>query len=81
MKVMLVELDDCVAGVVSQCGRRDVLCYDVQKILNVLMERDGMTLDDAREYFDFNIIGSYLGEFSPCFINLSKGVDTDRVDG
>jgi len=27
-----------------------------------------MTEDEAREYFDFNTIGAWYGETTPCFI-------------
>jgi len=44
-----------------------VSCYDVDMCLEVLME-DGMTYEDAREYFDYNIQGAILGSCTPVFI-------------
>jgi hypothetical protein len=46
----------------------EVLVYSVEKILNVLMERDGMTSEEAQEYFDFNIEGAYVGPGTPVYV-------------
>jgi hypothetical protein len=41
--------------------------YDIDEIINILM-RDEMTFDDAFEYYDYNIAGSYVGEKTPVFM-------------
>tara|TARA_R100001594_G_scaffold138882_1_gene182804 strand:- start:149 stop:403 length:255 start_codon:yes stop_codon:yes gene_type:complete len=46
----------------------EVLVYSVEKILNVLMERDGMTSEEAQEYFDYNIEGAYVGPGTPVYV-------------
>ena len=48
-----------------------LLCavYDVDKIIQELM-KDGMDHDEAHEYFDYNIAGSYVGEQTPIFMHL-----------
>ena len=38
--------------------------------MNVLMERDGMTKDEAHEYMEFNVVSAYVGEFSPSFVHI-----------
>ena len=45
-----------------------VAVYDVEKCLNILQLRDGMTEDEAVEYFEFNVQGAYVGESTPIFI-------------
>ena len=45
------------------------LVYDIGKVINILQERDGMTYEDAVEFYDFNIGGAYLGKGTPVFIN------------
>jgi len=42
--------------------------YSITKIINVLMERDGMSEEDARDFFHFNIDGSYVGEYTPIYM-------------
>jgi hypothetical protein len=51
------------------------LIYSGEKIVKVLMERDGMTKEEAYEFVDFNIAGAYMGEETPVivwpYINMS----------
>jgi hypothetical protein len=42
--------------------------YSIEKILKILMKRDGMTEEEALEYFDFNIAGAYVGEMTPMYV-------------
>ncbi len=43
--------------------------YDVEKCIAILVE-NGMTLEDSIEYFDYNVLGSYLGDNGPIFVSL-----------
>lgn len=43
--------------------------YDVEKCIIVLTD-SGMNLEEATEYFEYNVLGSYMGENSPIFISL-----------
>ena len=45
----------------------DVLVYSVEKCVDVLMQQ-GMTMDEAVDYFEFNVGGSYMGEQTPIFV-------------
>lgn len=49
-------------------GRRDVLVYSGNRILDILCERDGMDREDAMEFIDFNIEGAYVGEGTPVIV-------------
>lgn len=60
--------DDAIIGMGSRINLGPVVAYDVDKIIDILVNRDGMTYEEAMEYFDFNIIGGWLGEFTPIFI-------------
>ena len=43
--------------------------YDYDKCLKVLVKRDGMSFTEAHEYMEFNVVGSYVGDFTPAFIH------------
>lgn len=62
--------DEALIGVVGRCGMNTVALYDTDKCIQILMERDGMTCEEAVEYFEFNVSGSYVGDNTPCFANL-----------
>lgn len=50
-------------------GKSDpVAVYDYRKVIRILV-KDGMSMRDAVEWFDFNIVGGYLGETTPVFLN------------
>jgi len=62
-------LDDAIVGEVSSFGRDATILYSVKKIIDILVERDGMSPDEALEFYDFNIAGAYLGDGMPTFLN------------
>ena len=64
------EFDAAIVGIAERIGMREVVVYDITKIIDVLCERDGMDRDMAAEYYEFNILGAYVGERTPIFINL-----------
>lgn len=45
-----------------------VLVYDAEKIRDILMKRDGMEADEAREFIEYNIEGGYLGIDTPVLV-------------
>jgi len=73
-EAMLMEgrdYDAAIIGLARRFGIEPVVAYSVDKILEILVERDGMTLDDAREHFEYNIIGAWVGEGTPIFVEES----------
>lgn len=59
--------DACVIGIAERINLR-VAAYDVDKVLQALIDHHGMDEDEAQEYFDYNIAGSWVGEGSPVFV-------------
>ena len=47
-----------------------VVVYDYFKCMNTLVERDGMTKEEAHEYMEFNVINAYVGDFTPSFVHI-----------
>ena len=60
------EYDEAIVGVVERAAGSPVIAYDTQKILNILEQ--SMPMEDAQEHFDYNILGSYMGDKTPVFI-------------
>jgi len=58
--------DDCIAGIVLGY-KGSCLLYDMGKVIDKMMA-DGMTEDEAYEYFDYNVLGAWMGEFTPLFL-------------
>jgi hypothetical protein len=62
--------DDCIVGVVERCGQDPIVCYDKGKVIQRL-ESDGMTTEEAEEFFYFNQLGSWMGSTTPCFLSTN----------
>ena len=60
--------EEAFMGVSYSFGSAPKACYDTHKCIDILQKRDGMTLDEAVEYFDYNVTGAYVGEFTPSFM-------------
>lgn len=67
--IILSDLDNAIIGIVEDFNGRRIL-YSKTKILNILMVRDGMTMDEAEEYYDYNILGLYAGDQNPVFLDV-----------
>ena len=65
--IVFPDLEQALVGVVSRFGQDDIACYDYHQVIEIYMQQ-GMSYEEAVEYFDFNTIGSWLGETTPCFI-------------
>lgn len=54
-------LDDAIIGLEMNSMR---LIYSVSKCLDIFI-LDGMTEEEALEFFEFNVSGAYMGEHTP----------------
>ena len=77
--------DEAIIGMAERINLGPVVAYDVEKMLNILaldMEVDESDLQEgetiemlkysmACEYFEFNIKGAWMGEFTPVFITTN----------
>lgn len=69
--------DDCIVGVIERFGQPTIVCYDKEKIIQKLMDDDGMERDEAIEFFEYNQLGAWMGETTPCFLTT---MDADEID-
>jgi hypothetical protein len=61
--------EKCLVGICYLYGRPPLACYDYDLCIKKLMA-DGMDYDDAREFFEVNTLGSWVGDNTPVFVNL-----------
>jgi len=60
-------LEAALVGVARRKGSPSLPAYSVKRILDIYMN-DGATLDEAREYFEFNVVDAWVGEGTPVFL-------------
>ena len=46
----------------------DIAVYDYDLCIDVLIDRDTMSVEEAHEFMSYNVIGAYVGEETPLFI-------------
>ena len=63
------EFDEAIIGVAERIGQSAVVAYDTTKLVEVLSRT--MSVDEAYEYFEFNILGAYVGERTPMFVTTT----------
>ena len=53
--------------------------YDYGTCIEILMQRDEMSYDDAEEYFEYNVTGAFLGDRMPVFLLSMKEVTVEHI--
>lgn len=66
------DMKNAIIGYVERIGIEPLILLDKQKCLKILEEK-GMSCEEVNEYFDYNIINSWIGEGTPYFATLIKG--------
>ena len=62
--------DDAIVGTAVRFGMHRVVLYDTIKCIDILMKRDKMTEEEAIDFFYYNVLGSWMGEYTPCFSEI-----------
>lgn len=69
--IMLADgYEDAFVGVAFNHGMDLVAVYNIDRCIQVLVERDGMDADEADEFFNYNTLGAYAGPRTPMFLHL-----------
>ena len=72
--------EEAFIGVMESKGSKPKACYDSSKCIQILMGNgEDMTVKEAIEYFEFNVIDAYVGESTPAFMHLFQP-DWDCVE-
>jgi len=70
-EVLLADgFEEAFLGVSEVFGRPPLATYDKEKCIEILVQRDEMTHEEAVEYFDFNVTGAWVGDSTPIYLTL-----------
>lgn len=70
LEILLADgLDEAFIGIGQQFNKFFAI-YDRFKCVEILAK--DMTLEDAEEYFDYNVVGAYVGENTPVFVDIIR---------
>ena len=70
--IILDGLDEAIMGIAEEFGNGYRIVYSKSKVFGVLMNRDGMTEEEAIEFYEYNILGLYASPQNAIFFE-----DTD----
>jgi hypothetical protein len=68
--ILLDGLEGAIIGITEEFGNGPRILYSKEKILSILMKRDGMDSLEAEEFYYYNIVGLYAGEQNAIFLDL-----------
>jgi len=60
--------DEALIGFSQRINEPLLAVYSYDKMTDILIERDGMTYEEATEYLDFNVIGAWVGPQTPIIV-------------
>jgi hypothetical protein len=65
--------DEAFIGFSRRINEPLLAVYSWEKMVDLLIERDGMEYEDAVEYIDFNVLGAWVGERTPIVVMPMNG--------
>ena len=71
--------EDAFMGIAESFGSAPKALYNTEECIDTLTVRDGMSYDEAIEFFNFNIAGAYVGEHTPAFVEPLYCIDTPNT--
>lgn len=71
--------DAALIGLGRRCSQEDVLVYDFDKAVKILVDRDKMAVDEAMEFLEYNTLGAWVGEETPLFVFSMTMEEVDEM--
>jgi hypothetical protein len=66
--ILYPDYEEALIGICRRKGMNPVAIYDQKKCIDILIQ-DGMTEEEAIEWFQYNTIDAWVGENTPCFLD------------
>ena len=66
------QFDSCFIALGYRFSSGALAVYDMDRVLRALQD-GGMNEEEAIEYFEFNVIGGWMGDGTPIFVRLLQG--------
>jgi hypothetical protein len=60
--------DEACIGISQRINEPMLAVYSYDKMVDLLVVRDGMDVDEAMEFVDFNCVGAWIGERTPIIV-------------
>jgi hypothetical protein len=68
--VLLMDgFDEAFIGFSHRINEPVLAVYSYYQMVSLLMRRDGMSIEEAEEYIDYNCVGAWVGEQTPIIVS------------
>ena len=69
------DFEEAIIGIVHRFGANPIVSYDYDKVIKIFenqFKESGSEdpYQDAIEWFDFNVIGAWHGDATPCYVKV-----------
>ena len=59
----------------AERGATRIALYDTRKCVAILCERDGMSPDDALDFFYYNVVPAWVGDETPGYVTFVDKIE------
>jgi len=66
--VLMDGFEHAIIGFSQRINEPLLAVYNHERMIQTLMQRDGMTYQEADEYIEYNCIGAWIGEQTPIIV-------------
>lgn len=63
--------DSAIVGIGLREGV-EIVAYDSVEVVRILRHRDGMSQEEAESFFEYNVLGAWMGERTPIFLTIIR---------
>ena len=60
--------EDARVGILRRAGQTDIVIYSYQRRVEILQERENLSEEEAEEWMEYNVLGSWMGDGTPGFV-------------
>jgi hypothetical protein len=69
---IFVGFEEAIVGTGVRVGSPPFVVYDYQQCVNILISNSDMSIDEAVEFLEYNVVNSYVGEDTPVFLTKAS---------
>jgi|TARA_B110000503_G_C6857753_1_gene293536 hypothetical protein len=66
---------------IPQSSRDELAVYDFAICIDIIMKRENIKEEDAVDYFYFNVVNSFAGNYTPLFIKRATFEQASKTHG
>ena len=60
-------------GIMQRASQPDIMLYDYDSCVQILRERESWSEDEAVDWMELNVVGSWVGVDTPGFVHTIRG--------